>query len=94
MDQQDIEEIKQRADKYSSEYLGRSKKIAKDNKLWPTSSLLVGIMDKLIYFENVLLLTKKKQEEARLREQEEVEDSGLNLQIKEEDDDEINTGKV
>lgn len=94
MDQQDIEEIKQRADKYSSEYLGRSKKIAKDNKLWPTSSLLVGIMDKLIYFENVLLIARQKAEEVKLRQQEDIEDSGLNLQIKEEEDDEINTGEV
>jgi len=94
MDQQDIEEIKQRADKYSSEYLGRSKKIAKDNKLWPTSSLLIGIMDKLIYFENVLLIARQKAEEVKLCQQEDIKDSGLNLHIKEEEDDASNTGEV
>lgn len=85
MDQQVITDVIKQADKYTDEYLSRAKVIAKANKLWPTASLLIGIMDKLIYFENVLLIAKQKQEEAKLRDQEDLEDSGLNLHIKEED---------
>lgn len=85
MDQQVITDVIKQADKYSSEYLGRAKKIAKENKLWSTASLLIGIMDKLIYFENVLLIARQKAEELKLRQQEDIEDSGLNLHIKEED---------
>lgn len=94
MDQQDIEEIKQKADKYTDEYLARAKIIAKQNKLWPTASLLIGLIDKLVYFENVLLITRQKQEELRLLQKEEIEDSDLNLQIKEEEDDASSTGEV
>jgi hypothetical protein len=90
MDQQDITDVIKKADKYASDYLVRAKVIAKENKLWATPTLLLGIVDKLIYFENVLLLARQKQEELRLLQQEEVDDSGLNLHIKEEDD----TGKV
>jgi hypothetical protein len=94
MDQQDIEEIKQKADKYTGEYLARAKVIAKENKLWPTATLLIGLIDKLVYFENVLLIARQKVEEVKLRQQEDIEDSGLNLQIKEEEDDASNTGEV